>query len=438
MAKLQELNYWQDGETTELAVTTGPLPKKIDIAIVGGGYTGLSTALHLARAGRSVAVLEAGQIGHGCSSRNGGMVGPSFHKLGMAGLIDKYGETKALALMREGIVALDYCEEFIADEALDCDLQMRGRFRGARTLADYDATARECDWLNRTVGLPFDMVPKAEQSAEIGSDFYNGGVIYHRDGGIHPRKLVVALAQKAIEAGVSLYPNCAVTGMNRIANRAGTGTELNCTQGRLTASEVVLATNAYSDRRSNAMHRRVVQIATGAVATEPLDAALMVSLTPKGRMHGESGRIFMWYRPTPDGKRFIFGGRMGPIGASPAQRLAAIRASALRVFPQLESTGFSHVWSGDVAYTPDHTPHLGFEDGVWLAGGYCGSGVTRSLYFGMKLARRILGQPDAETAFDDLPFKPVPLKPFSGLGAELLTSWYAWRDARDLSKSKAV
>jgi glycine/D-amino acid oxidase-like deaminating enzyme len=422
--------YWNESGAPELDVPAARPPREIDVAVVGAGYTGLSTAIHLARGGRSVALFEAGQIGHGCSSRNGGMVGPSFHKLGMTGLTAKYGETKANAIMQEGMNALDHFEAFVAAEKLECDLQMRGRFRGARTVADYDAMARECERLNKAVGLPFEMISAADQRAEIGSDFYRGGVVYQRDGGIQPRKLVVALAAKALEAGVQLFPETPVTGIRR----DGEGSELRCGGEIVRARDVVVATNAYADRRTDAMHSRVVQIETGAVATEEISEPLMAELSPKGRMFGESGRIFMWYRPTSDGKRFIFGGRMGGPGCSAEERAAATKRAILRVFPQLEDVGISHAWSGDVAYTPDHAPHLGFEDGVWLAGGYCGSGVTRSLYFGAKLARRILGEKDAGTAFDDLPFAKVPFKPFSRMAAELMTRWWSWQDARDLRR----
>ncbi|WP_420404295.1 NAD(P)/FAD-dependent oxidoreductase [Nisaea sp.] len=422
--------YWNEAGAPEPETSRADLPREIDVAVVGAGYTGLATALHLARGGRSVALFEAGQIGHGCSSRNGGMVGPSFHKLGMTGLTAKYGETRAYAIMQEGMNALDHFEAFVADEKLDCDLQMRGRFRGARTVADYDAMARECERLNSAVGLPFEMIAADDQRTEIGSDFYRGGVVYLRDGGIQPRKLAVALAAKAREAGVLLFSETPVTGIRR----DGRGSELRCGGSTVRARDVVVATNAYADRRTDAMHSRVVQIETGAVATEEIPAALMAELSPKGRMFGESGRIFMWYRPTSDGRRFIFGGRMGRRGCSAEERAAATKKAIVRVFPQLAEIAISHAWSGEVAYTPDHAPHLGFEDGVWLAGGYCGSGVTRSLYFGTKLARRILGAADSGTAFDDLPFEKVPFKPFSRLVADLMTRWWAWQDMRDLRR----
>ncbi|MBU2999940.1 FAD-binding oxidoreductase [Roseovarius nubinhibens] len=420
--------YWDHVTPPETPAL--PLPARTDVAVIGAGYTGLATALHLARAGRQVTLFEAGGLGAGCSSRNGGMVGPSFHKLGVAGLTARYGAAKTLDIMGEGLRALEYFEGFVADEGLDCDLQMRGRFRGARTRADYEATGRECDWLARHLGLPCEMIPEAEQHREIGSAAYRGGVVYHRDGGVHPRKLLLALAQKAQAAGVAIHCHCPVTGLHP----DGDATTLTTPQGKTVAREVVMATNAYADGATRAMHRRVVQIRTAAVATEPLGAEVMRALTPKGRMLGESGRIFMWYRPSPDGERFIFGGRLGRPGGPAETQRRAFATAVTRVFPQLSDVGFSHVWSGSVAYTPDHSPHLGRYDGVWLAGGYCGSGVTRSVYFGMKLARKILGQPEADTAFDDLGFPTVPYKPFSGLGAQLLTRWYSHLDARDLRR----
>lgn len=423
--------YWEDTSPAP-TVPAAELPKEVDIAVIGAGYTGLATALHLARAGRSVAVFEAGRIGAGASSRNGGMVGPSFHKLGTAGLIGKFGEAKTLALMQEGLKALDYFESFVAQEKLDCDLQWVGRFRGARTPADYDAMARESAWLQQNIGLHCEMVAASAQRAEIGSDSYHGGVLYHRDGCIHPRKLLSDLVASALEAGVQIFDACAVQGVTQDA----TGRVLTTDRGVVRATEIVIATNAYSDRRTRAMQKRVVRIETGAVATEPLPPELIRELTPKNRTFGESGRIFMWFRPTPDRTRFIFGGRMGRPGASAAERSRAMRSSVLRVFPQLQDASFSHVWSGYVGYTADHAPHLGYVDGVWLAGGYCGSGVTRSLYFGMKLARKILGQMGSETAFDDLPFAPIGMRPFAEFGARMLTGWYARQDAKDLKAAR--
>ena len=422
-----ETVYWLEGAGPAPQTAASP-PARVDVAIIGAGYTGLSAALHLARAGRSVAVFDARAVGFGASSRNGGMVGPGLHKLGISGLINAYGEKRAVALLREGLNAVDHLEAFVAAEGIDCDLALVGRFRGARTDAQYEALLRECDWLRDRIGLPSHPVPRADQRSEIGSDFYRGGVIYQRDGGVHPRKMLLGLAARAAEAGAQIIAPCAVTGMQGEAR----GTVLNTTGGKVQAREVVLATNGYSDGRAHALNRRVVPLETGACTVGPLTPAQMADLSPKGRMHGESGRVFMWYRPTPDGRSFIFGGRFGAGKMAPDARRLAYRQAICRVYPQLADSPISHMWTGLIAMTVDHSPHLGHHDGVWMAGGYNGSGVTRSLYFGTKLARRMLGEPEADTAFDSLPFKPVPFRRFAPWGAGMLVRWYQMQDDREL------
>ncbi|WP_113912108.1 NAD(P)/FAD-dependent oxidoreductase [Roseovarius dicentrarchi] len=427
MAFTAERIYWHEG-ADRAPDTAGRPPAKVDVAIVGAGYTGLSAALHLARAGRSVAVFDAEAVGFGASSRNGGMIGPGLHKLGISGLINAYGEDRAVALLREGLNAVDHLVQFVAAENIACDLALVGRFRGARTDTQYDALLRECDWLRDRIGLPSYPVPRAEQRSEIGSDFYRGGVVYERDGGVHPRKMLLGLAARALEAGAQIVAPCAVTGIEQ----GGARKLLHTTGGKVEAREVVLATNGYSDRRSAALNRRVVPLETGACTVGPLSPEQMADLSPKGRMHGESGRVFMWYRPTPDGRSFIFGGRFGAGNVSPAARERAYRRAICRVYPQLSDAPISHVWSGLIAMTADHSPHFGHFDGIWMAGGYNGSGVTRSLYFGTKLARRMLGEADAETAFDSLPFKPVPLRTLAPWGAGMLVRWYQMQDDREL------
>ncbi len=420
--------YWHDHSVQPPDHGTPDIPDHVDVAVVGGGFTGLSVALHLARGGRKVALFEAASLGYGASSRNGGMIGPGLHKLGITGLRKAYGEDRAKEILREGLHALDHLEDFVTSEQIDCDLHLTGRFRGARTPAQYEASARECDWLSKNINLPCHVVPAADQHTEIGSDFYCGGNVYHRDGGVNPRKLVAGLTRRALDAGVTIFAPCAVTGINREAKGLSVRTDL----GTLTTREVVLATNGYSDGRTRALSRRIVPIETGASAIGPLSPGLMAELSPKLRMHGETGRVFMWYRPTPDGRSLIFGGRFGAGGMPLEARQKAFRHAITRVFPQLHGSPFSHVWSGQIAYTKDHSPHLGHHDGVWMAGGYCGSGVTRSLYFGTKLARRMLGEAQAGTAFDDLPFSPVPFRPLAPMGADLLARWYQMQDARDL------
>ena len=200
--------YWWDSEPhnkplglDSLAASANEMPAQADCVIVGAGYTGLSAALTLARAGKSVLVLDASHPGYGASGRNGGLIGPSFHKLGLAGLQSKLGDAKATAILRESMDILLWLKQFITEEGIDCGLVEAGRFRGAVATKHYDDLARQADKLNQAVDLSFQMVPKASQHNHIGSDYYKGGIVYHADGHLHPGLYLKGLANLALDAG---------------------------------------------------------------------------------------------------------------------------------------------------------------------------------------------------------------------------------------------
>jgi glycine/D-amino acid oxidase-like deaminating enzyme len=409
-----------------------PVPDvtEYDVAIIGAGFSGLTCALELAKRGASVLVLEQGAIGHGASGRNGGMVGPSFHKLGMTGLTKQYGADKARDIMQAGMAALDHFEAFVEAEGIDCDLSMQGRFRGARSTADLVSMEAECKRLNAEVGLPYRMVSRAEVGGFISSDAYVGGVYYPRDGGVHPKRLVNALAARAEARGAHLRDH---TPVSRIV-RDGSGFRLEAGGKSFAAKQVVMATNGYSDARTPGLNARLIPINVTVAATRDLGENRIRSMSPQGSMHGETGRVFLWYRPSPDGRRFIFGGRICREGLAMPARRAKVAAMVGRIFPELEAEDYEHIWHGKIAYSLDHAPHIGQIDGVWYLGGYCGSGVTRSVYFASKLARKILGQAGGETPFDDLPFAKVPFRPFAPLGVMGMTRYYRWLDQRDMAR----
>lgn len=396
-----------------------------DAIVVGAGYSGLAVAMGLARRGLSVLVLDKHGVGHGCSSRNGGMVGPSFHKLGMTGLTRKYGVETAERIMRAGIDALGYCQEFFASEAIDCDFSMTGRFRGARNVDDLRAMVAECERLKAAVGLEYEPVTEAEMHKHIGSTAYCGGVFYPKDGGLHPKRLVNALALRAEVAGAHILIETPVLRLVRDGGKILVRTQ----QGTMTARHVIIATNGYSNRGTAVMNDRVVPIDVSVAATRNLGTEQVRTMSPGLTMHGESGRVFIWSRPTPDHRRFIFGGRISTPSASLDRQRRQIATAVSRIFPDLAPTDFEHVWHGKVAYTTDHAPHLGQIDGIWLLGGYCGSGVTRSLFFADKIVRRITGQAVADTPFDALPFPRVPFRALAPFGARQLSKYYEWLDA---------
>ena len=421
--------YWQDG--VPLApITAGDVPDTVDIAIIGAGFTGLSAGIHLARAGHSVVIFEAAQAGAGGSSRCGGMIGPSFHKLGLAGLAAQYGQDRAHDIQAEGLRALSMFTDFVRDEGIDCDLTMCGRFRGMATPADYDATAAEAARLRDAIGLDFHMVQQSEQHREIGSDRYYGGILYPNDGAIQPHKLIQGLVERFIAAGGQVFEGTPVTDLSR----AGGAVTLRHPNGTCRAGQVLIATNAYSDAATAQMRNRVIPIRVSAIATAPMDVNVVQSMSPSGRIFGETKRVFLWYRPTPDGTRMIFGGRTtGRTGRTDVCS-RQLMAQARDIFPDLPDETPDFIWRGQVAHTLDHAPHLGQIDGLWYAGGYGGSGITRSVFFGRQVARRMLGQPGGETAFDDLPFNPVPMRAFAPLAARIATRWYAFQDRLDAAR----
>ena len=181
--------YWHDTIeplTDEVSSAPDSLPANVEVAVIGAGFTGLSAALELARGGRDVIVLDKEGPGGGCSSRNGGLIGPSYHKLGLDGLAASHGVDRMHNVLAESRDSLEFLVEFIANEGIDCDLRRSGRFRGADRPQHYENLAREVEGLRSAVGLDADMVPRAEQRAEIGSDAYHGGAVYHRDGHLNP------------------------------------------------------------------------------------------------------------------------------------------------------------------------------------------------------------------------------------------------------------
>lgn len=381
-------------------------PTAVDVAIIGAGYTGLNAALVLARAGVSTVVFEARKLGEGASSRNGGMVGPSFHKMGISGLAAQYGEERSNEILRESVGFVDYLEGFLKTEGMDVDFDRSGRFLGARKPAHYDAMARQLESLQKACGVSGHMVSVQDQGAESGAKGFCGGVVFDKDGSLHPAKYVAALAAKVRAAGVDILEGTPVLKLEK----SGGGYRVITAQGQTVASSVAICTNGYTGPQFPNFRRRVLPLRSAMIATEPLAPEVMAKLMPKSRIYGDSRRIIAYYRPSPDGTRILFGSRATGFHDDPKGNAKHLHRSLAAIFPELAATKIDHVWSGLVAYSFDHAPHIGQMDGLYFAMGYCGSGVSRASYFGNKLGFKILGdQEKGRTSFDDL---PLPTKPF--------------------------
>jgi len=388
--------YWWEAAPREQQEAP-ELPADVDVLIVGSGFSGLGAARVLARAGKSVLVCESGFVGYGASTRNGGMLGPSFHKLGMQGLIAYYGEERTYQILNESIGIVSFMKALIGDENIDCSYQQTGRFRGASRPSHYDSLAREIDKQIAATGMKAELIPKSRVREEIGTDRFHGGIRYELDGGLHPAKYHDGLVKIVRDAGGIVAGRTEVTAIEHDKQ----GFRVVTSNGMVDAGQVAICTNGYTGKVTPWFRRRVLPIRSSIIATEQLDSGVMDRLMPTRRMYGDSRRLMAYYRPSPDGTRILFGGRASSRDDA-LVNARKLRASMVDVFPELAKTRISHSWSGLVAYAFDHVPHLGQHDGMWFAMGYCGSGVGRATYFGTKLGSKMLGDEEAgRTAFDD-------------------------------------
>lgn len=414
--------WWEDAQPRETPDAT--LPEHPDAVIVGGGYAGLGAAITLARAGREVVVLDRERPGDGASSRNGGITSGNIRH-SFSGLIDKFGLERARAIYGEGVAARDDLYAFIEAEGLDCDYQPSGRFTGAMRPDIHRRMIREAELLNRHLGIKARPVARADQHRFIGSELYHGGILRPDIGGIHPARLHHEMRRVAEQAGVRLSGRTAVTGIRREKDR---DFEVRTPRRTIRARHVIVATNGYTDAGLPWLRRRLVPVISEMIATEPLDAALMDTLMPGGRMYGETRQLGHYFRPSPDGTRILLGGRRYHEDAHAAR--AALRKSLVEIFPPLADVGLSHHWFGFVAFPMDQLPKLTVHDGVLYATGFCGSGVVWARWLGQQAALTLLGRDAGKSIFSELPLRAIPLYNGKPWFLPLMMAWYRYRDRR--------
>ncbi|WGF87402.1 NAD(P)/FAD-dependent oxidoreductase [Marinivivus vitaminiproducens] len=424
--------YWWDAAPPEDARETD-LPAETDVLIVGSGWCGLSASLELARAGLRVDVLDAGPLGYGASTRSGGMVS-SGQKLVLTGAWKVFGEENAARVFETSQETFTFISDLIARENLDADYQHVGRFFGAYVPAHYERLKRNAELLSTRTGVTTRMVPKAEQRGEIGSDVYHGGMVVEDYCGLHPAKYNKAFRDAARQAGAHLHSHSAV----RSIARTDKGFVVDSVRGRIAAKEVIVATNGYTDRAVPELRRRVIPVASYIVATEPLAPEVMAEIMPHRRMMSDTRRELNYFRPSPDGTRLLLGCRAGVFDKDPKDAAHGNLARIRHIFPQLARTRLTHAWSGNVAMTFDHVPHMGVSEGVHYAMGCNGNGVAMATYLGHQTALKILGRQNRPCIFDGRPFPTRPYYTGVPWMVPLATAWYHLCDAFDGLRAKAA
>ena len=355
-----------------------------DVAVVGGGFTGLSTALHLAEGGARVALLEAEQPGWGASGRNGGQVNPGLRH--DPDVVERdFGSDLGGRMNALSGAAPSFVFALVERLGLECEGRRNGTLRAAiRASQVMPLRATVEQWQRR--GAPVELLDAAAVAALTGTGRYAGALWDKRGGDVHPLRFARGLAQAAARAGAVVYGG---TRARRIT-RVGTGWTVATDAGEVVADHVVLATNGYTDELWPGLRRSVVPVFGAVLATAPLSGDAARDIMPCRSVLYESGAITVYYRVDAAG-RLVIGGR------GPQREITAVAAVphlvsyAERLWPQLRGCVWSHAWGGRLAMTRDHYPHLHeLADGLWACLGYNGRGVAMATRLGAVLANRLL------------------------------------------------
>jgi glycine/D-amino acid oxidase-like deaminating enzyme len=402
-ADYRERSYWWDDAPRPAPSTETP-PAKVDVLVLGSGYTGLMAARETAMGGRTTLVIDAKDAGFGCSSRNGGQVSTSI-KPDLATLSGRYNQEIGFGIRKEGLNALDCIADLIETEKLDCDWRRVGRFHAAHNPKQYEALADLPKSQPKGLEVPMEIVPAAEQRREIASDYYHGGIVFPRHASLHPGKYHLELLRIAKAAGAQVIDHCPATKIER----DGSGFIVTTAKGKIAARDVVVATNGYTGPMTPWQRRRVIPIGSYIIATEPWPKEKMLALLPQDRVISDTRKLVFYYRLSPDLTRMVFGGRVAYMENNPRVSAPRLHDWMSLIFPQLKPAKVTHSWMGYVAYTFDTLPHIGKQDGLHYAMGYCGSGISLATYFGMRIGQQVLGRTEGKTPLDNIPFPTRPL-----------------------------
>jgi glycine/D-amino acid oxidase-like deaminating enzyme len=383
--------YWLD-TAPAFAGGAPALPERADVVVIGGGITGLSAALALAKKGAEVVVCEKATVGHAASGRNGGMCNNGF-AIDPAGAVAMLGVERAKAIYKAYDAGVDTVERIVREEGIDCSFRRAGKLKLAYKAAHYDKLAHASEVLNKNGIDETTLVPKSALKAEIGTPLYHGGLLYPKSAGMHVGKYVIGLAQAAARRGAQIVEHCAVTGLAREKG----GHVVTTTSGFIRAKQVLLAGGSVVSGPFGWFRRRFVQVGSFIVVTEPLKAAVIDDIMPTRRMITDSKNLSYYFRMTPE-DRLMFGGRARFAMSSPtsdAKSGAILEAAMLSVFPQLRGVRLDYCWGGLVDMTRDRLPRAGERDGLFYSMGYSGHGTQMATQMGVIMAEVMNGRPEA-------------------------------------------
>ncbi|MFC7698509.1 NAD(P)/FAD-dependent oxidoreductase [Bradyrhizobium sp. GCM10028915] len=399
-------------DTAVAPVATPPLEtdKTVSVAIIGGGYTGLSTALHLAEQGVEALVLEAQEPGWGASGNNGGHTNPGL-KHDPDQIEADFGAELGRRMVAFSYGTTNFTHDLIRRYQIPCEARQNGTLRAAyneASAAAIETTAQQC--IAR--GMPVSYLNREQLREMTGTDRYIGAMLDIRGGDLHPLSYARGLARAAISAGAKVYGETPALSLRREGSRW----RIETPRAVVHADKVLLATNGFTDDLWPALRRTIVPVFSSIAATAPLSDDVARSIMPTRPILYESGHITVYYRIDQQ-NRLLMGGR-GPMRwISSPRDVAYLMRYAERLWPQLKGVAWTHGWNSRLAITADHYPHVHEPaDNILISLGCNGRGVALSTAMGAQLARRLIGGAKAELDMPVTGIKPIPMHAFWPVG----------------------
>ena len=411
--------------TAPAAAPTPPLASdtSADVCVIGAGFAGLSTALHLAEAGVSVVVLEAHEPGWGGSGRNGGQVIPGI-KYDPSEIIAKFGPVAGEALTRFVAATADLVFELIDRHGMDVPHKRAGWIQGAHTQVMIETVKRRAgEWQGRGVDAAF--LDRDAVAGLLGTDRYLAGWIDRRAGAVQPLAYARGLAKAALAAGATIHGQSQVVSLKRNGDQWSVRTAQGAS---VTAPRVVVATNGYTGDLIPKLRQTVIRPNSFIVATQPLSDNLSGAILPEGQVVSDTRQLLLYFRKDHQ-NRLLMGGR-GPFREpKDAPDWAHLERVVGKMYPQVKDVPFDFRWCGRVALTRDFLPHLHEpEPGLLVDIGCMGRGVGLQSAMGKAMAEYIASGDKSRLPFPVVPITPLPLHALNELYVSAIIAWYRLTD----------